>query len=143
MPYLFLEDLATADVAFEATGKDLEEVFAAAAEATVNTMVDSLDSIAPVDKREISLAHKELDLLLFNYLQELIYYKDSEGLLLLPKNIEILEQEGVYSLCSTVEGETIDVSRHEQRADVKAVTLHCFELKKTALGWTATVILDV
>jgi SHS2 domain-containing protein len=143
MPYLFLEDLATADVAFEATGADLEEVFVAAAEATVNTMVDRLDSISPNSQRRIDLSHSELDLLLFNYLQELIYYKDAEGLLLFPQKVKVHQEEGRFILCSTVAGEEIDSSRHEQRADVKAVTLHCFELKKTLEGWKAIVILDV
>ena len=45
MPYRYLEDIATADVAFEARGKDLAELFMAAAEATMNVMVADLDSI--------------------------------------------------------------------------------------------------
>jgi len=122
MPYVFLEDLATADVAFEATGADLEEVFMAAARATVNTMVDRLDSISPMSERQIHLRNPELDLLLFGYLQELIYYKDAEVLLLLPRTVEVLREKNHFVLSSTVEGEEIEASRHEQRADVKAVT---------------------
>jgi SHS2 domain-containing protein len=143
MPYVFLEDLATADVAFEATGEDLEEVFVAAAEATVNTMIDRLDSVALVAEKQIELRNSDLDLLLFNYLQELIYYKDAEGLLLLPQDVQILEEKGIFLLRSVVKGEEIDISRHEQRVDVKAVTLYHFELKKTSRGWRAIVILDV
>ena len=143
MPYLFLEDLATADVAFQAKGADLQELFVSAGEATINTMVDRLDSILPRKRIFIQLIESELDLLLFSYLQELIYYKDAEGLLLLPRSVEILEEDGSYSLESVVEGEEINASRHEQRADVKAVTLHRFELKRTTEGWQALVILDV
>lgn len=143
MPYLFLDDLATADVAFEATGRDLEDLFIAAAQATVNTMVDRLESVAQVSEKHITLSNPELDLLLFNYLQELIYYKDAEGLLLLPQVLEIVEEEECYFLYGTVKGEEIDPSRHEQRADVKAVTLHQFRLERTPGGWRALVILDV
>jgi len=69
MPYLFLDDLTTADVAFEATGAELEEVFLAAAQATLNTMVDQLDSIVPVSSKQVELRNPALDLLLFDYLQ--------------------------------------------------------------------------
>jgi len=143
MPYKFLDDLTTADVAFEVTGSELEEVFLAAAEATANTMVDCLESVAKVVARDVSLECAELDLLLFNYLQEVIYYKDAEALLLLPEGIEIRKSENGFALRSTFKGEEIDAERHEQRADVKAVTLHQFELKKTSDGWKALVILDV
>jgi SHS2 domain-containing protein len=143
MPYSFLEDLATADVAFEARGQDLEELFMSAARATINTMVDCLASVLPQTRRIVQLSETELDILLFSYLQELIYYKDAEGLLLLPENVRITEDETIFRLWSAVEGEEIDASRHEQRADVKAVTLHCFELKPVAEGWKAIIILDV
>ena len=45
MPYKFLEDIGTADIAFEATGRDLPELFTAAANATMNVMIDNLDEI--------------------------------------------------------------------------------------------------
>ena len=53
MPYRYLEDIATADVAFEAWGDTLEEMFVAAADATMNVMVSDLDTIAPVEKRPL------------------------------------------------------------------------------------------
>ena len=42
MPYRYLPEIAIVDVAFEATGKTLGELFAAAGDATVNTMIDDL-----------------------------------------------------------------------------------------------------
>jgi SHS2 domain-containing protein len=143
MPYRFLDHLATSDVAFEATGKDLDELFESAAKATINTMLGDLSTLVARTTRGIELSHTELDLLLFEYLQELIYYKDADGLLLLPKDIKILNDKGRFLLNSIVGGEEIDPSRHEQLIDVKAVTLHCFELKKVRKGWQALVILDV
>jgi len=57
------------------------ELFQAAGDATINTMIENLDSIKPKETRTFSLENDALDLLLFNFL-ELIYYKDSEQLLL-------------------------------------------------------------
>src|SRR3982751_717538 len=81
MPYNYLEDIGTADIAFEATGRDLAELFRDAADATVNVMIDNLESIQPGDAREIKLSNDEIDMLLFDLLQELIYFKDAELLL--------------------------------------------------------------
>ncbi len=41
MPYKFLEDIATADAAFEALGSTPEELFTEAALATFEVMVDT------------------------------------------------------------------------------------------------------
>ena len=143
MLYEFLEDIATADIAFRATGKDLQEVFKAAGDATINTMIEDLDSIEPKETRTFSLENDELDLLMFNFLQELVYYKDSELLLLRASQIEFEEKDGKYQLSAVLQGETLDRDRHQQRVDVKAVTLHLFQLEKSNDGWTAMVILDI
>lgn len=143
MNFEFLEDVATADIAFRANGKDLEEVFKAAGDATINAMIDNLQEIEPKEERTFSLENDQLDLLLFNFLQELIYYKDSEQLLLRPQKVEIEEKDSQYHLRGITKGEKIDINRHQQRVDVKAVTLHLFQLEKTTEGWTAMVILDI
>lgn len=143
MSYEFLEDIAIADIAFRAWGKDLEELFVAAGDATINTMIENLDEIEPSVQRTFSLENEALDLLLFNFLGELIYYKDSEQLLLRAQQVQISEKNGLQQLSAVVQGETLDPHRHQQRVDVKAVTLHRFQLEKTDTGWTAMVILDI
>lgn len=143
MPYRFLDSVAIADVAFEATGKTLGELFAAAGEATVATMVDSPEGISARTSRTIQLSNSELDMLLFDFLQELVYYKDADGLLLMVRHVGIEERSGEFRLNATGHGEEIDMDRHELRADVKAVTLHEFRLEQTGEGWRCFVILDV
>jgi SHS2 domain-containing protein len=143
MPYEFLEDIATADIAFSAWGKDLEETFIAASDATMNVMVENLDSIQPLERREIQLQNEALDMLLFDLLQELIYYKDSEKLMLRIHQIQIKKEEHQYVLKAVALGEKLDPNRHPTRADVKAVTLHRFQLVKTDRGWETQIILDI
>jgi SHS2 domain-containing protein len=143
MSYEFLEDVAIADIAFRAWGKDLEELFQSAGDATINTMIDNLDAIALKETRTFRLENDALDLLLFNFLQELVYYKDSELLLLRVQQIQIEQQETSYHLTAVTQGETLARDRHHQRVDVKAVTLHRFHLEKIDDGWTAMVILDI
>ena len=40
-------------------------------------------------------------------------------------------------------GEKIDMKKHEMLVDVKAVTMHMFEVKKEKNIWKARVVLDV
>jgi SHS2 domain-containing protein len=143
MPYEFLEDVATADIAFRAWGETLEETFGAAAEATLNVMVEEVEAVQPRERRDLRLENEELDMLLFNFLQELIYYKDSEKLMLRTPQIRVEETSRPYTLEATATGEQLDPDRHHPRVDVKAVTLHHFRLTQTDRGWEAMVILDI
>src|SRR5213075_3203225 len=143
MPYKYLEDVATADIAFEATGRDLPELFRAAADATTNVMIDNIEAIQPRETRHIELSNDRLDMLLFDLLQELIFLKDAERLLLRIREVQIDERDEIYVVKATAEGEPVDAERHHQRADVKAVTLHDFSVERTEAGWMARVLLDI
>ena len=142
-PYRYLEEIATADVAFEARGSTLEETFLAASDATLNTMVEEIGTVAPREHRAFSLAADSLDLLLFELLQELVYRKDAERLLLRVRDLRIEEAGSGYRLDADTTGETIDSTRHSLLADVKAVTLHRLVVERTPDGWRAVVVLDV
>jgi len=146
MPYKFLEDVATADIAFEATGRDLPELFIAAADATTNVMIDNLEAVEFRETRQIELASDSIEMLLFDFLQELIYFKDASRLLLRARAVQIARKEERYFLKATVGGEQLDATRHQQRADVKAVTLHGFSVEQddpSEASWKARVLLDI
>jgi SHS2 domain-containing protein len=143
MPYEFIDELTVADIAFRAWGHDLEETFISAADAVMITMVEDLDTIQPQDTRLLNVEHEALDLLLFNFLQEFVYYKDAEQLLLRVQWMHIAADHQPYTLQATAVGEGIDPQRHRMRVDVKAVTLHRFSLTQTERGWEAMVILDI
>jgi protein archease len=143
MPYRYLEEVGTADIAFEASGRDLPELFRDATDATMNVMIENLDAIEPRETRKIELSNDNLDMLLFDFLQELIYLKDAERLLLRAPDVQIDERDGMYLLKAKAAGERLDPERHHQRADVKAVTLHNFSVKRANGGWKARVLLDI
>jgi SHS2 domain-containing protein len=143
MPFCYLEDIATADIAFEAWGDSVEELFAAAALALLDTMVaDDSD----VEAREESCVHVEegeLDLLLYGFLAELVWLKDARRLLLRCGELKIAERDGVLILDAVVSGERIDTSRHKLQVDVKAITLHRLRVFRDEGLWRATVVLDI
>lgn len=144
MPYKFLEEVATADIAFEATGASREEMFISAADALMNVMVEDLEAIDRNNtQRDIVLEDETLEMLLFQFLQEFIYYKDAEQLLLRVRTMRILEKPGKWALTARANGETIDPAKHHLNVDVKAVTMHQFSVSEQNGQWIARVVLDI
>lgn len=141
MPFRYLEEIATADVAFEATAPTLEQLFIECARATQDTQVN-LAGVRPRIKKRIKLENKKIDQLLFDFLSELIYFKDAEALLFSKFDVKV-KKDKIYNLTATVAGEKIDSRRHELRNDVKAVTYHMFVVERRRTGWYARVVLDI
>ena len=143
MPYRFQDEITTADVAFEAWGKTREELFVSCADALLRTMTAAPEQVARLTELAIRLEHEELDLLLFSFLQELIFHKDAHRLLLHADAVRIDERQAGFVLEATVSGETIDATWHRLLVDVKAVTLHRFQVELRDGLWRAVVELDV
>ena len=143
MPYAYADDITMADLAFRAWGQTVEEMFIAAAEATVHAMVEDLATLAPREQRAFELHDEQLDLLLLQFLQELLFYKDAQRLLLRVYEVQITAQEHGFALQARAAGEPLDAARHALGADVKGVTLHRLQVVQTPNGWEATVTLDV
>jgi SHS2 domain-containing protein len=143
VPYQYRDDIALADVAFDAWGTTVEEAFIAAADATMNVMVDDLNTIGRSLEVPIELEHDQLDLLLFSFLNELIFLKDARQLLLRVESLSIKRENSTSILKGVLFGEGLDPQKHPLGVDVKAVTLHRFSLRRTDKGWEALVILDI
>ena len=143
MPYRFLEDIAVADVAFEAEGKTREEMFIAAADAMMNVMLSDLETLRMTETVAFSLQNRDIELLLFDFLNELIFYKDAHRLLLRVATVTINLFDTQFTLSAKAAGERLDPARHPLIVDVKAVTLYRFRVEETSEGWLAEVILDI
>lgn len=143
MPYRFLEDIATADVAFEAWGETREELFTACAQALLGTMVDEPGRVERRQEHAVRLHADELDLLLYAFLAELVFYKDARRLLLHANDVRIEGDTGDFQLEALMEGEEIAPMRHRLLVDVKAVTMHLFRVERVDNLWRATVVLDI
>lgn len=143
MPYDYLEDGVTADVTFRASAGDLDALFTAAADATTNVMVEDLDSLRPLVVRPVEEEAEALDMLLFRFLGEILFFKDAEGLLTRARHVAVETTAQGFRLRADLCGERIDPARHELAADAKGVTLHGLRVEPDGGGWSATVTLDV
>ena len=117
--FVYLDDVAIADIAFDAYGKTLEELFAHCAEA-IFTMMVNLKTVTPSVQREIHLRADTIERLLYDFLSELVYLKDTELLLFKTVKVSLSKQGKEYTLQATLHGEVIDREKHELGNDVNA-----------------------
>lgn len=141
--YAYIDDIAIADVAFRAWARTLDELCIQAARATMEVMIPELDSIRAVERREVHIDESSAEMLVFELLQELVFYKDAESLMLLPESLAVRETDSDWHLDSVLAGEPLDLDRHPMNADVKAVTLHRFRVECADAQWQAEAVLDI
>jgi len=136
-PFRTLEH--TADVGFEAFGSTREEVFANAARALMDIIVD-LDTIQPGGEVNLQIHGPDPESLLVNWLSEILFLHDAEGWLFRDFEIRSLQDD---SLSALARGEKYQRSRHQAKLLVKAITYHQLALEKTPGGWRAQVYVDI
>lgn len=128
----------TADIGIIAYGADLKEAFANAGKGLFSLMVD-LDSVQESLEREIEVAAQDMESLLVEWLNELIYLFDAEHLLF--KRFDITELER-GRLRGKGFGEPVDPGRHEIHIGVKAATYHQLRIESDH-GYRFQVIFDI
>jgi SHS2 domain-containing protein len=139
--YEFLEDVALADCAVEIEGETLDDLFETAAAALARLMVDPA-TLAITEERSIDLEAAALDLLLYDWLSEMIFLKDRDSRVYPTTHVRI-SGTGPYRLAARVQGGVIDPARTALGADPKAVTFHQFALQPANGGWRARVVIDI
>lgn len=137
-----LENVAIADIAFEAYGKNLNELFENCALAIFEESAD-IKKIKVSKKKKISLESNKIEDLLFDFLSEILYLKDVYSIIFKSSEVNITESKGKFKLRAELVGESIDREKHELRNDIKAITLHMFKIEKTKEGYKATFVVDV
>jgi SHS2 domain-containing protein len=116
----------TADIGIKAYGKDLPEAFANAAFGMFSIIAE-LDNVLEKESRRVEVAADDVESLLFEWLNGLLYYFDVETLLF--KRFDILEL-GDTRLVADCHGEKYDPSRHRLKTGVKSSTYHMLEVDR-------------
>ena len=127
----------TADTGLVAYGRSLAEAFANAAYGLFSIMAE-LNEVRGVESRSVAVSAEDIEGLLFNWLNHLIYIFDVEYLLF--KRFDITEFTK-HNLKATCWGETYNPSRHQLKLGVKSATYHT--LKVDGEKNRVQVILDV
>ncbi|MCS7122161.1 MAG: archease [Archaeoglobaceae archaeon] len=126
----------TADIAFEVWGKSFEELIENASYAFYNAFVH-LDKIKEKEKKEIEVHGEEIDIVLYRWLNELLFLFDTE--FFAAKNVK------VYAENLKVRGELIGsrFTRELVRVEPKAITMHKFRVEKRDDEYYAFIVVDI
>jgi SHS2 domain-containing protein len=126
----------TADWAFRARGADLPQLFASAARAMFELQARQLLPGGEVVEREVEVQGFDRETLLVNWLNELLYLQEKHG--------ETYNEFNIGEISETRLRARIRGRRSPSATRmIKAVTFHGLEIKPTAEGWEATVVVDV
>lgn len=125
------------DLKFQAYGKSVEEVFANSAYA-LKKIICGKKQVKKDLIRIIEIKGKDMESLLYNFLEEIIYLLEAENFLIAKINkIEFKE----YELKLIVEGDK--TSNYQITSKVKAVTYKDIFLKQDGKKWISQVVVDV
>jgi len=126
LSYKFL-DHAT-DAIIEVTAKNLKEAFSVTADAVINLTLDQ-DKVEEKDEKEFSAQGKDLDYLLFSWLEEIPFILITEGFAIRRIKFDIEKNNG-YKINAIAYGEPLDFAKHNFKVEIKAPTFYEMEIKQ-------------
>ena len=139
----FLDDVATADLAFDASGDSLQELFQGATCAVIETLADPA-TVGSIWRQTIERTDEDPAELLFDWLSDLVYWKDAAGVVFSRSELTLTcRDHSCWKLRGVLYGEPVNGSAQTLRADVKGVTKHLYRLEQSGEQWIVRVVLDV
>ena len=117
----------TADIGFKAYGNDLNEAFESASVAMFNIITDTAN-VRPTKEFKFEIDSEDEVSLLYDYLEELLFYHEVEFMLFSEFHVEIDDN---LHLEARILGEEIDWQKHERKTEIKAITFHKMDVRKT------------
>ncbi len=117
----------TADIGLIAYGSTLGEAFGNAAYGMFSIIAE-LDNVLENRSRRIELRSSDLESLLFEWLNRLLYYLDVDLLLFKSFKVNILPRNRLIAICY---GEKYDRLRHQLKTGVKSATYHKLKVDRT------------
>lgn len=128
-----------ADIGVRGIGRTPAEAFEQAAMAMVAAMVD-LDRIVPVERVDVVCQGPDLELLLVDWLNAVLYQMSARRMVFGRFEVRI----DAVGLSAWAWGERLDPARHEPCVEVKAATYLALRVGAGPDGaWTAQCVVDV
>ena len=128
------------DAFIEVTASSLTEAFKVAGDSVVDTILDN-SKIEEKKERNIVVKGKDLNYLLYNWLEDLIYLIITEGFAIKKLDITLKKNEE-YTISAQIFGEDIDIKKHGFKVEIKSPTFHEMEIKQEKLV-TMRFLLDL
>jgi len=128
----------TADGKFQAYGTSLDESFSNSAYAMISLMTKN--KIKEEIKKKIKIKGKNIEQLLYNFLEEILFLLDSENFIL-SKIKKIKINKGKFLLEAEISGDK--TKNYEIFGNVKAVTYNSMFVKKQKGKFITQVVVDM
>jgi len=128
-----------ADVGLAARGDSLAELFEALAEGLAD-FVSPRAAVRPAETRTVAARADDVEDLAHDFLSAVLAEIQERRFLVSSVAVGEATESAVRA---ELRGETYDPSRHEIRAEVKAVTYHQLRVAREGAAWVGTVILDL
>jgi SHS2 domain-containing protein len=139
MSYRLLDH--TADLALEIAARTRAGLFAEAAAGFTDCLVER-SAVRERDRRPLAVAAADDELLLVEWLAELLHAFETDGFLARRAEVS-MEDHDRHELSAVLHGERYDPERHGLRVLIKGVTYHALQVCRGEDGWTARVVFDI
>jgi len=116
------------DAFLEVSGKNLKEAFSVTADAVINITLDQ-DKVEEKERKEFSAQGKDLDYLLFSWLEELTFVLITDGFAIKRIEFDILQKDG-YQIQAIAYGESLDFKKHNFKVEIKAPTFYEMKIEQ-------------
>ena len=123
--YRYLDHVTDAYV--EAYGDSIEEAFSYAAKGTINIMFE-LKNILGKSKFEFNVEGHDYSELLFNWIDGIILLIAVDNKVASNFDLEISKHDSKYQLTGHAMTESVDISKHGYKTEIKGVTYHEMEI---------------
>jgi SHS2 domain-containing protein len=136
LPFEVIEH--TADIGIIARGSDLPALFSNAASGMLSLLIEA-DTLRQDVTREVSLEAGDMETLLVQWLNELLYIIYTEKLALFKFDI-LIKGKGLFACCV---GQEIELSSHMFKREIKAATYHDLRIVEQDGEYSAQIIFDI
>lgn len=143
MDYEIIDDMTHADVAVRVRGDSYSDLFVKSGRALMSEMLENPGDIFSLVVKEGVISGENIELLFFEFLNEILFFKDAESLLLLPENVSVIYEKGLYKCGFSLAGEKVIRDKHIFKVDIKAVTMHGLRIYKENELYIVETVFDV
>ena len=129
----------TADFGIQVFGTDSRELFSNAALALFDVITE-MDELNGDDSCDITSSGEDWSDLMINWLREILYLWNGREMLV--KSVQVLSLSE-HNISARIYFDAYLPDRHTIKTEIKAVTYHQIQVKRSPSGWKAQIIFDI
>ena len=110
---------------------------------SICSLLTDIDKLKPVKEVQKTVCSIELELLLYQILEEIIYLKDADLFFVKEVKCEIIKKKSKWKCNVKFYGATFNRGVNTIGNDIKSITLHKFKITRNKEKWESYFIIDI